>query len=81
MCLNRNRKNHTISYRNMKNLNENEFKHALSQAPWDTVFLFDDINEILDSWELLFNSVLDSHCPWREKRVEHFFLFLQSYIC
>ena len=25
----------------------------------------------LDSWESLFNSILDENCPWREKRVKH----------
>ncbi|CAH3041032.1 unnamed protein product, partial [Porites lobata] len=24
---------------------------------------------MLDSWESLFNSVLDENCPWREKRL------------
>ena len=40
-------------------------KHA-----WDTVFVFDEIDDMLDSWESLFNSVLDENCPWREKRVK-----------
>ena len=26
---------------------------------------------MLDSWESLFNSLLDENCPWREKRVKH----------
>ena len=26
--------------------------------------------DMLDSWESLFNSVLDENCPWREKRVK-----------
>ena len=54
----------------MKQFDENRFKDALSQAPWDTVFVFDEIDDMLDSWESLFNSVLDEHCPWREKRVK-----------
>ena len=32
-------------------------------------FIFDDIDDKLSSWESLFNSALDSNCPWRVKRV------------
>ena len=63
-------KNQNIRYRDMKQFDENRFKEALSQAPWDTVFVFDEIDDMLDSWESLFNSVLDENCPWREKRVK-----------
>ena len=63
-------KNQNIRYRDMKQFDENRFKDALSQAPWDTVFVFDEIDDMLDSWESLFNSVLDENCPWREKRVK-----------
>ena len=67
-------KNQNIRYRDMKQFDENRFKEALSQAPWDTVFVFDEIDDMLDSWESLFNSVLDENCPWREKRVLDFCL-------
>ena len=63
-------KNQNIRYRDMKQFDENRFKEALSQAPWDTVFVFDEIDDMLDSWESLFNSILDENCPWREKRVK-----------
>ena len=33
------------------------------------IFVFDDIDDMLSSWESLFNSALDSNCPWRVKRV------------
>ena len=49
-------KNQNIRYRDMKQFDENRFKEALSQAPWDTVFVFDEIDDMLDSWESLFNS-------------------------
>ena len=54
----------------MKQFDENRFKEALSQAPWDRVFVFDEIDNMLDSWKSIFNSVLDENCPWREKRVK-----------
>ena len=54
----------------MKQFDESRFKEALSQAPWDRVFVFDEIDNMLDSWKSIFNSVLDENCPWREKRVK-----------
>ena len=60
-----------IKYRNMKNFNANNFITTSKEVPWDTVFLFDDIDDMLESWESLFNSALDSHCPWRDKRVKN----------
>ena len=55
----------------MKQFDRNRYKEALSHARWDTVFVFDEVDDMLDSWEsLFFNSVLDENCPWREKRVK-----------
>ena len=59
-----------ITYRNMKRFDEEAFKQSLQEAPWDTAFVFDDIDDIVHSWEVIFNSILDSHCPWRVKRVK-----------
>lgn len=39
------------------------------QTPSDSVFIFDDIDDMLDSWEKLFIDALEQHCPWRTKRV------------
>jgi hypothetical protein len=33
----------TISYKNLKHLNEKEFVKALDEVPWETAFIFDDI--------------------------------------
>jgi len=62
-------KAHFIRYRNMKNFDAEQFKSSLRQAPWDTVFLFDEIDDMLDSWESLVIGAIDSHCPMRDKRV------------
>ena len=40
----------------MKQFNENRYKETLSQAPWDTVFVFDEVDDMLDSWESLFST-------------------------
>ena len=45
-----------------------QFKASLEETPWDSVFIFDDLDDMVESWETLFNQALDSHCPWSEKR-------------
>lgn len=53
----------------MKNFNVEQFKATLNETPWDSEFIFDDIDDMLSSWDLLFHTALDSNCPWRVKRV------------
>ena len=38
--------------------------------PWDTAFVFDEIDEILDTLENLLNNDLNQHIPIKEKRVK-----------
>ena len=35
-----------------------------------TTFVFDDVDDIVYAWENIFNTIVDLHCPWREKRVK-----------
>lgn len=57
-----------IKHRYMKNLNVQQLKATLKETPWDSVFIFDG-DDMLSSWELFFNTALDSNCPWRVKRL------------
>ena len=41
---------YTISYRNFKNFDEAKFVEDLQSVPWDTIKLFDDIDDILEAW-------------------------------
>ena len=66
---NRQKGNIYIKYRYMKNFNAKQFKATLKETPSDSVFIFDDIDDMLSLWELLFNTALDLNCPWRVKRV------------
>ena len=47
----------------------NPFLANFLADPWDTIFVFDEIDDVLVAWENLFNEVLRLHCPWRNKRV------------
>ena len=53
-----------IQYCDIRRFSEEQFKLTLEQIPWDTVFVFDEIDDMLESWENLFNEALDLHCPW-----------------
>ena len=46
------------------------FYNHFFKSPWYTALLFDDIDDVIYAWEQIFNSVLDSLCPWHEKRVK-----------
>ena len=43
--------NNNIQYRNMKMFDAELFKQTLMQTPLDSVFIFDEIDDMLDSWE------------------------------
>ena len=60
----------TFSYRNTKRLDAQKFVDDLSKAPWDTAFVFEDTEDIVDSWYKIFTDILDSHIPVKEKRVK-----------
>ena len=53
----------TISYRSFKDVDEVKFNDDLQSVPWDTIKLFDDINDILEAWTDLFLQVVDKHVP------------------
>lgn len=60
----------SFEYRNLKSLDNQKFVKDLSEAPWDTAFVFDETDDIVDSWYGIFNSILDKHTPVMSKRVK-----------
>ena len=59
-----------IGYRNLKKLNLDDFTYDLENAPWSLLEVFDDVNEKLATWELIFNDVVNRHMPIVKKRVK-----------
>ena len=45
-----------IKYRNIKDIDEKAFKSTLANFPWDTAFVFNDVNDSLAAWEVIFFS-------------------------
>lgn len=61
----------TITYHDIKNLNKEQFIAALKEAPWDSVFIFDDPYDVVDAWYDIFQGVVDRFLPLKHKRVKH----------
>ena len=59
----------TIFYRKLKNIHRLSFLDDLNSAPWSLLEVFQDVNDKLDIWDLIFNEVLDRHAPLIKKGV------------
>ena len=61
---------YTISYRSFKNFDETKFIDDLKSTPWDIIKVFDDVNDIVETWSNLFCEIVDKHLPLRQHRVK-----------
>ena len=59
-----------ITYRSMKNFDENLFLEDLEKSPFDNIHAFDDPDESLLFFMNTFSDVLNKHAPIRIKQVE-----------
>ena len=59
-----------INYLNFKNLNTEAFLNDLTNLPWDSAFVFDDVCDVLDALELLLNQTVKQHIQLKQKRVK-----------
>ena len=57
-------KTRSITTRSFKNYNP-DIQLDMSGAPWSVVEVFNDVNDKLYSFDLLFNEILDHHTPIR----------------
>ena len=69
--INKRKQNHDyITYRCLKNFNENTFLNDLQQSSLDSIPKLDDPNEALEKFTNIFSSVLNRHAPVIRKRVK-----------
>ena len=61
---------HTIAYCDIKSLNREEFVSSLHEASWDCAFVFEDPNDVVDTWYKIFNGIIDEHLPLQRKSRE-----------
>ena len=62
---------YTISYRSFKDFDEAKFISDFQSVPWDLIKLFDDTNDILETWTDLFLEAVDKNAPIKQHRVKH----------
>ena len=55
----------TITYRDMKSFNATAFSLGLAQVPWDSCFIFDDINDQYSHFQTLLTEVINEHAPMK----------------
>ena len=63
----------TITYRDIKNLNKEQFIATLKEAPWDPAFIFDDPDDVVDAWYDIFQGVVDRFLPLKGNQVKRKF--------
>lgn len=59
-----------VMARSMKSINQNEFISDLQQAPWGLMDTFEDVNDQLHVFSLLFEEILDKHAPLKKVRLK-----------
>ena len=62
---------HTISYRSFKIFCQQDFSSELQDAPWDLIKVFEDTNDVVDTWSSLFLSIVDKYLPLKTHRVKY----------
>ena len=60
-----------IVYRNLKKLNEDEFLKTLHMIPWDSAFVFEEVDDVIDAWYHLLNDAINTHVPLIKKRIKN----------
>ena len=62
---------HTIiTYRDFKKLDKEKLNASLKEAPWDSAFVFEDSNDVIDAWYKIFEDVVNAHLPIKHKKVK-----------
>lgn len=56
-----------IEYRSMKNLEREEYLDDLSKIPWDSAYIYDNVDDICEHWYQLLYDVVDQHMPHKKK--------------
>ena len=51
-------------------IDEDQFLNDLNNQPWSVIDICDDFNDALDYFSEIFNAVLSTHAPQKQKRVK-----------
>jgi len=58
-----------IEYRSMQHYVNDQFLGDLSNVPWGTAYIYDDVDDLWRHWASLCTEVLDKHAPIKKIRV------------
>ena len=58
-----------ITYRNLKQPDENKFRESLQKAPCDAAFVFENMDDVVNAWADIFTQVVNDHIPFKQKRI------------
>ena len=59
-----------ITTRSFKHYNHDAFNRDISMAPWSVIDNFDDVENKLNAFHLLFNPILDNHAPIKRTKIQ-----------
>lgn len=54
----------------MKGFNKDCYIADLGKIPWDSAYIYNDIDDIYEHWHHLFINVVDQHLPFKKKTSE-----------
>ena len=69
--ISKNRDINLIEYRSLKTLDVDLFKYDLENAPWSLIETCDDVDVMIDHFEMIFLNVLNTHATIKRRRVKH----------
>lgn len=58
-----------VTTRSFKNYNQVAFHRDMSTAPWSVIDIFDDVNDKVNAFHLIFDDILDSYAPIKEVKI------------
>ena len=53
----------------MRQVDNDQFLDDLSNVPWGTAYIYDNVDDVWHHWAKLFTDVLDKLAPVKKKRV------------
>ena len=66
----KNKEHHVITYRSFRHFDENLFCKDLSEVPWEIIATFDDVDDMVQTWNRLFLEIVDKHAPIKQHRIK-----------
>ena len=58
-----------VTTRHLHKCDPSDIIQDLSRAPWQVLETFDDLDDVVEAWNVLFLEILDQHAPARKVRV------------